>query len=340
MTSLLRSLILTLLSSLPVLSQSYVWSTTAQYGFFKADGFVLNNCRWNGELGSMFVDTGLKRFSYWTTHTNFQKCCSSPYCGIGTLGGTWTADNNSLPVKLKDLEVLKSSWTFTVPMPVRAGYSTQAYHVYYEIFMSTAVTGERNAGNIAIPMWDVAFYHQPTYGSRVTVKNYTMDVKFNGANPNNQGPFWVMCLMDSTLKPDANGRISVTNFDIKACIDYGISQGTYSPDIYLTEVNCAFEVMTLPGDTLKTNSATFIVKAVGKDTVYTPAWSKDYWTSVLSTINPDSHLDHSASRGVHAKDGALFDISGRLLKHSFSALRTGKPRIITTRHGLRIISSD
>jgi hypothetical protein len=301
-----------------VSAQTADWSSCAQYGNFKWAGIAFSNQRWNGETGCIYVDTG-KTITFWTTHNNFQACCSSPYVGIGCVGnGVVNATNSSLPVKLKDIEICKINRRFTVPMPVNPGYSTQAYHIYYELFFGSSATGScQGAGNIAIVLWDVAFYHQPNqtsaYGQRVTVGNMTMDVKYNGANPNGQGPFWVMCLKGDSLKPDANGTITVRDLDIKACIDWCIAQGTYTGDEYLREFSAAYEVMTLRGGTLRNDDMSFLVKATGKTAVLTPTWANDNWGSTSNIgddIKPNPRLKKVLAN-INADGIQWYDVRGR-----------------------------
>jgi hypothetical protein len=310
-------------------AQTADWSSCAQYGNFKWAGIAFSNQRWNSETGCIYVDTG-KTVTYWTTHNNFQACCSSPYVGIGNVGnGIVIANNASLPIQLKNIEICKINRRFTIPMPVNPGYSTQAYHIYYELFFASSATGSsQGAGNIAIVLWDAAFYHQPSqtspYGQRVTVGNMTMDVKYNGANPNGQGPFWVMCLKGDSLKPNANGTITVRDFDIKACIDWCIAQGTYTGNEYLREFSAAFEVMTLRGGTLRNDDMSFLVKAAGKTAVLTPTWANDNWgtTSVIGDVRSITSLKND--RTELGTDGVqYYDISGRAYQTIGKKLSSG-----------------
>src|SRR5450432_705730 len=103
------------------------------------------------------------------THSANKQCCSAPYAGIGTIGGQgkeWTSDQygqpgSHLPIMLADIEALKGSWRFKVPMPTS---SQDQYHVYYEIYICDNTKGLRGKGNIAIGLWDNEFYHQSYKG--------------------------------------------------------------------------------------------------------------------------------------------------------------------------------
>jgi hypothetical protein len=275
----------TLLRSAPSFADDF--TTSDRYGGHVSDGFVFNNNRWGQPIdnGSLTIKTSSTLFSYWTTHSANNMCCSAPYVGIGTIGGSgpdWTSaqfglPGSHLPIQLANLEALKATWRFKVPVPTS---KTDQYHVYYEIFFCDNTKGIRGKGNIALGLWDNEFYHQSytgeKFGTREDVGGYPMDVKFEGAS-NGQGDFWVVESPLGAHVPDANGVIEVTAFDIKKVIDWGISKGNYNPQLYLTELNLAFEVMTLPGKTLTTEHASFCVKAKGADVVYTPTWTASEW---------------------------------------------------------------
>ena len=263
------------------------WTTDEQYGLYKTDGFVFANNRWGGgggsptDPGSLTIETGPCLFSYETTHSNDDfDCCSAPYVGIGTIGGygsEWTADNESLPIRLSEIESLRVNWTFRVPVPLR---STDQYHVYLEIFISDNVDGIRGEGNIAIPLYDHNFYHQEyyggVYGERRDVNGIPMDVQLE-ENPYGQGDFWIMTLAPGTYVPNENGLITVNDFDIKSVIDWCVAQGTYNPMHYLTELSLAFEVLQLPGRSLRTEHVSFYVKEQGEEAVISPAWTEFEW---------------------------------------------------------------
>jgi predicted dehydrogenase len=263
------------------------FTTSDRYGGHVSDGFVFNNNRWGEPIdnGSLTIKTSSTLFTYSTTHTANNACCSAPYAGIGTIGGggkDWTSDQyglpgSHLPIKLQDIEALKGSWRFKVPYPTS---NKDQYHIYYELFICDNTKGIRGKGNIAIGIWDNQFYHQDykngKFGTREDVGGYPMDVQFS-ANPYGQGDFWIVESPTGAHVPDASGVVTLTAFDIKKVIDWGIAKGTYDPQNYLTELNLAFEVMTLPGKTLGTEHASFCVKAKGADVVYTPTWMADEW---------------------------------------------------------------
>jgi hypothetical protein len=270
------------------------FTTSDRYGSHVSDGFVFNNNRWGQPVdnGSLTIKTSSTLFSYWTTHSANNMCCSAPYVGIGTIGGSgpdWTSaqygqPGSHLPIRLDQIEALKGTWKFKVPVPTS---KTDQYHVYYEIFICDNTKGIRGKGNIALGLWDNEFYHQSymgeKYGTREDVGGYPMDVQFNG-NQYGQGDFWVVESPVGAHTPDANGVITVTAFDIKKVIDWGIAKGNYNPQYYLTELSLAFEVMTLPGKTLTTEHASFCVKAKGADVVYTPTWTASQWGPGCTTV--------------------------------------------------------
>jgi len=274
------------------------FTTSDRYGGHLTDGFVFNNNRWGEPVdnGSLTIKTSPNLFSYWTTHTANNQCCSAPYAGIGTIGGQgtdWTSDQfgqpgSHLPIKLQDIEALKGSWRFKVPLPTGAG---QQYHVYYELYICDNTMGLRGKGNIAIGFWDNEFNHQTfkggKFGTREDVNGYPMAVQFS-ANAFGQGDFWIVESPTGTYAPDAGGVITVSGFDIKKVIDWGIAKGTYNPQHYLTELNLAFEVMTLPGKTLTTEHASFCVKAKAADVVYTPTWTASEWGPGCSDVAGDA----------------------------------------------------
>jgi hypothetical protein len=289
------------------------FTTSERYGSHVSDGFVFNNNRWGEPIdnGSLTIKTSSTLFSYWTTHSANNMCCSAPYVGIGTIGGSgpdWTSaqfgmPGSHLPIQLDQIEALKGTWRFKVPVPTS---KTDQYHVYYEIFICDNTKGIRGKGNIALGLWDNEFYHQSymgeKFGTREDVGGYPMDVKFEGAS-NGQGDFWVVESPIGAHVPDSTGVIEVTAFDIKKVIDWGIAKGNYNPQHYLTELNLAFEVMTLPGKTLTTEHASFCVKAKGADVVYTPTWTASEWGPGCGTA-----MDQPADAGGSA---SLGDDAGR-----------------------------
>jgi len=295
------------------------FTTSERYGAHLTDGFVFNNNRWGEPIdnGSLTIKTSPGLFSYWTTHSADNQCCSAPYAGIGTIGGQgkdWTSDQygqpgSHLPIMLQNIEALKSSWKFKVPVPTS---SHDQYHVYFELYICDNTKGIRGKGNIAIGLWDNEFYHQSykggKYGTREDVNGYPMDVQFS-ANPFGQGDFWVVESPTGTYTPDANGVIMVTGFDIKKVIDWGIAKGTYNPQHYLTELNLAYEVMTLPGKTLTTEHASFCVKAKGADVAYTPGWTSSQWAPGCSD-GSDSPADSGATDATRTDAGPTVTTTG------------------------------
>jgi hypothetical protein len=194
---------------------------------------------------------------------------------IGWVGmGDEHADNDSLPIKLEDIEELKSNWRFSVPVPLNPGYSTQAYHVYYQLYLGTTPGKDRSGGDIALVMYDSAFYRQPTFSeTMVTISGLKMESKNVGSG--GYGPFEIM--VNTSTTPDQNGVVEIRNFDIKAAIDYMIQKGTYHGGLYLNQVSAAFEVMTLRDGSLTTHDLSFVVKAKNKDRIYTPPWAPPEW---------------------------------------------------------------
>lgn len=251
------------------------WHSCSPYTAYKAEGFIFNNQRWNGEAGCIDVDTR-GGISWWTTHSNFENCCSSPWVSIGYVAnGGEHADNpfGNSPPRIQDIEVLKANWRFTVPTPLDPGYATQAFHVYFQLYFGNAPGESHDAGDMALVMYDSFFYCQPNCpGTKVTIGNRPMAAQYKGSA--GFGPFWVMVGSGS---PDSAGMVEVRDFDIKAAIDYAVSQGSYSKTLYVNQVSAAFEVMTLPGGTLKTNDLSFLIKLSGQDAFYLPSSVPPTW---------------------------------------------------------------
>lgn len=282
------------LSTAQIIAQE--WTTTAAYGVYKKDGFAFNNNRWSGkDQGTMSVQTGTNLFSYWTTHdadgATSGWLCTAPYVGIGTIDQTsigWSSDQyglagSHLPMKLNEIEQLKSSWRFQIPLPIS---SSNNYRIYYEIFLSNSTSGVRNSGNICAVVYDNQFCHQDwnggTYGTRQNVNGYAMDVKWN-SNPFGQGDMADCVFPVGTYAPDDSGNITVAGLDLNKIIQWCAAAypGSFNVNNYITELNLAFEVMTLHG-TLKTTYASFYVKKTGSAHYITPAWTVSQWEPTVA----------------------------------------------------------
>jgi hypothetical protein len=252
-----------------LLLTSYDWRGTGPYDSIEKDGLQYNNNRWAGERGTMFARFGPPAVTWWTTHNGNRRefPVSEPNVAIGSNWGH-TTQGSPLPIRLRDIETLKVSWSVTLP-PHR---DDQMYRVYFQFFFSDSPTGKYNAGDFAPTLYAVncpANFWAKDAGMRAIAGNdwHICD----SAHSSNMGRY-IVPLLTPFLKPDANRVIEVRDLDLKALIDDHIAQGFYSPDAYCMTVHASWEVWVLDQQ-LRTNDLAFTIKKKGEPAVTIPAWS-------------------------------------------------------------------
>jgi MYXO-CTERM domain-containing protein len=264
-------------------------TTSGSWGYGCVPGFVLAD---NNDNGAASVSMTLGANSLQLLQTiNSSGCCVAPYANIGIFDGCqasdqWAQPGSHLPLQLKDIGLLKGAWTFQVPLPLKAN---EQYRIYYEMFLSTTAAGHADGGNLtAVLFWsnfsfDATTGHAPINGSQ------GMDViDYHGQVGQGQGPFVDFLYPKGMYAPDANGVVTVPSVDIKAVIDWAVTNfpNYYTNDLYLSHLSLAVEAGAFKG-TVTTSYASFAVQKSGSSTVYTPPFTVDHWSSCSTAADCD-----------------------------------------------------
>lgn len=281
-------LLMTLWLGFTQLSSAQVLFTSSdRYTGYKYGGFIFNNQRWlnahtwtSADNIKVWRDGDKLSWSVGWNYADKYTTKGSPWASIGSGEYTGSSDNwatNSplYNVKLKDVDIIKGDWTFPKPEPgTLAGYPFEQYHYYYQIYMSTSPSGYPHTGDIAIVLFDNWYYQQPDFGSPVTINGLTYKYKF--IPQTGHGPFLQICLPNSHVnarQPDADGKFRFTNVDIDGIIKWAMSQGMFSPELYLTHISNAIEVQMTATKTFYSDDMKYTIKHKGQTTeTIIPSW--------------------------------------------------------------------
>jgi hypothetical protein len=273
--------------------KSYDWTTSVPTGFaLKRDGLAFYNSRWAGEKGSIYVKYGPPTCTWWSTHEGPADPTfpvGGPNAGVGTFWET-TSDNSPLPIKLCDLEVLKASFSATLPggvngrlqkdMPGRKSRSivpagsSHMYRVRWQLYFSDSPTGAKyNKGDFAPTVFAVNC--SPTWWGSVAGSYESGGRKWKMCDARTSSGMgrYIIPLLDPYLTPDAEGRIELRDVDIKAMIDWCIARGFYDPEAYLVLISLGWEIW-VQDQNIRMNDMAFTFKQKGRPPVTIPAWSR------------------------------------------------------------------
>ncbi len=254
-----------------LLLTNYDWSGTGAYDKHEWSGFLIANNRWGGGNGPIWFREFPDRWSFWTEHEDDLEgghVKSFPHAGIGWFWGDW-APNNALPVRLGELAVARSDWAVTLPTKQPG----QSYVVYYQLYTSSVPDPKSDAsqisGDLALIIYreDFAFEHWGKVLGEFDVGGRKMRVVHK--SPAIGQSTYIIMIPTENVAVRNGDTIRVKDFDIKACIDFCLTQGHYNPTDYLITIQAGWESRALHG-VLRSDELTLTVGRNGADPVRLP----------------------------------------------------------------------
>jgi MYXO-CTERM domain-containing protein len=264
-------------------------SVSGAWGFACVPGFILADDNASG-TASVSMTLGANSL-HLEQAINSSGCCVAPYANIGIFDGCqasdqWAQPGSHLPIQIGQIAMLKTAWTFQVPLPVK---TSEQYRVYWEMFLSTGADGKANGGNLtAIPFSGNFGFDPPTGHAPINGSQGMSVIDYHGQVGQGQGPFVDFLFPAGTYAPDANGVVTVPSVDIKAILDWAVANfpNYYNNNLYLSHLSLAVEAGAFHG-TVTTSYASFAVQKTGSPVVYTPPFTASHWTTCSTAADCD-----------------------------------------------------